>query len=199
MLALLPILQGSFSHLTADTLSGQGLWLPGKARNRVLALAAMVHARLERQNEKFLARLKRVEEKRQRDELLAAGGGEPQLDDLALALAEEAAAAAADDEAALEALEGLDGSGTVGDGHEATGQEQEQEHAALSGAGGGAAAAVTFAETGIGAGVVVPPPPPSLEADLSRAPTPAPADRGRASRKPAHSADLKKKIALIRR
>ena len=55
--------QGAFSRLTEETLSGHGLWLPRKARNRITKLAALVNNRLERQNEKLLARLKRLEEK----------------------------------------------------------------------------------------------------------------------------------------
>ena len=163
----------------------------------MVALAAMVHARLDRQNEKFLARLKRVEEKRLRDELLAAGGGELQQD--GLSLVQEAP-----DDVDVGLGLGPDGgnSGTLldasADGDDEQGvvtAHRDPDTDDPSSVKGGAARAVTFAAAVAEEGVVAPPLPP-MDVAQSRTSTPA---ISVTSRKPAQSADLKKKIASIRR
>jgi hypothetical protein len=45
------------------------LWLPRKARNRILALAEIVRRRVDRQEEKLLAKLKRLELKRLEEQM----------------------------------------------------------------------------------------------------------------------------------
>ena len=55
--------------MTPETLAGHNLWLPRKARNRILALAEIVRRRVDRQEEKLLAKLKRLELKRLEEQM----------------------------------------------------------------------------------------------------------------------------------
>ena len=174
--------QGAFSRLTDDTLSGHGLWLPRKARNRITKLAGLVSNRLERQNEKLLARLKRLEEKELERQRIQA----------ALEAGEDVNAAAEEKQQLLDITEETDADlDSQEEADKKVTLEQEILHQLMNDDDN------EMKEDPASMQQLLPPLPPETVVENST--TPLSSRAATATKKPAHSAELQKKIATIRR